>query len=82
MSMALEAAFHAMVPAMDYAEGKISWDQAIRKNHCHASRAFGRRLRVAKLLHPVVSDGRGSKWVRRLGMTRFLPFGMLYHTLR
>ena len=82
MSMALEAAFHAMVPAMDYAEGKISWDQAIRKNHCHASRAFGRRLRVAKLLHAVVSDGRGSKWVRRLGMTRFLPFGMLYRTLR
>jgi menaquinone-9 beta-reductase len=82
MSMALEAAFHALHPLVDYAEGRTSWSDASRRNRKQASKAFGRRLQVANLLHPVVTDARGTKWVRRLGMTRFLPFGMIYRTLR
>lgn len=82
MSMALEAAFHAIGPITEFAEGKISWGQAAAKNRRLASRAFSRRLRVAKALHPLVSDARGARWARRLGLARFLPFGMIYRTLR
>lgn len=82
MSMALEAAYHATPPLQEYAQGRISWSEASRKNRHRASLAFRRRLRVANLLHPVVTDARGTKWVRRLGMTRLLPFGMIYRTLR
>jgi 2-polyprenyl-6-methoxyphenol hydroxylase-like FAD-dependent oxidoreductase len=82
MSMALEAAFHAMTPVMEYAEGKASWDEATLKNRHQASRAFARRLRVANFLHPVITNIRGTQWARRLGMTRWLPFRSLYRTLR
>jgi 2-polyprenyl-6-methoxyphenol hydroxylase-like FAD-dependent oxidoreductase len=82
MSMALEAAFNAISPVLDYAEGRIPWSEAIVRNRKLASITFGRRLRVANLLHPVISHPRGARWVRGLGMARFLPFGFLYRTLR
>ena len=82
MSMALEAAFHAIDPLMEYAEGRASWNQAISRNRHQASKAFGRRLRVANVLHPVITRARGTLWARRLGLTRLLPFGALYRTLR
>lgn len=82
MSMALEAAFHAIAPVLDYAEGRIPWSKATIRNRKAASLTFGRRLRVANLLHPVVTNPRGTRWVRRLGMARFLPFGIIYRTLR
>ena len=82
MSMALEAAFHAMNPVMEYAEGRTTWDEATLENRHQASRAFARRLRVANFLHPVITHARGTQWARRLGMTRWLPFRSLYRTLR
>jgi len=82
MSMALEAAFHAVTPVLDYAEGRIPWTEATMRNRKAASRSFGRRLRVANLLHPVITHPRGARWIRRLGVTRFLPFATLYRTLR
>ena len=82
MSMALEAAFHAITPVLDYAEGRIPWSEATVRNRKAASRSFGRRLRVANFLHPVVTSPRGTRWVRRFGMARFLPLGIIHRTLR
>jgi menaquinone-9 beta-reductase len=82
MSMALEAAHIALGPALDFARGNLSWDAAVLMNRRRASRAFAMRMRVSLLLHPLVTDSRSTKWMRRLGMTRHLPFGMLYRTLR
>ncbi len=82
MSMAFEAAFHSISPVLNYVEGRIAWSEATVRNSKAASRAFGRRLRAANLLHPVITHARGTRWVRHLGMARFLPFGMIYRTLR
>jgi 2-polyprenyl-6-methoxyphenol hydroxylase-like FAD-dependent oxidoreductase len=82
MSMALEAALLAITPVMDYSEGRIPWSEATVRNRKAASRSFGLRLRVANLLHPVVAHSRGMRWVRGLRMARFLPFGIIYRTIR
>jgi len=82
MSMALEAACHAITPVVDYAEGRIPWSEATVRNRKAASRLFGLRLRVANLLHPVVTHPQGTRWIRGLGMARFLPFGIICRTLR
>ena len=82
MSMALEAAHLSIRPVVEYAERRIPWSEATVRNGKAASLAFGRRLRVANLLHPVITHARGTRWVRHLGMARFLPFGMIYRTLR
>lgn len=82
MSMALEAAFLAIDPALAYAEGRSTWRQATERNTALASRIFGRRLRLANLLHPLITRPHGMRWARRFGMARFLPFKMLYHALR
>lgn len=82
MSMALEAAHHAVGPLVDYAEGRIPWSSACRRNRRAAARAFHSRLRIANLLHPLITNPKGAQWVRIPGIRRFLPFSMLYSTLR
>lgn len=82
MSMALESASLAIEPATDYARGAMSWLEASRQNRCLAKKAFGVRLGLAGVLHPLICDDRGSRLARRLGMTRFLPMSTLYRALR
>jgi len=82
MSMALESAHHALEPAMGYASGHLSWKEASDANRSIASRAFRKRLFLARLLHPVVTRGASARFLQRTGIGRFLPFGLLYRSLR
>lgn len=82
MSMALESAYHALNPLMGYACGRLSWMEAGEANQRLASRAFGKRMTIANFLHPMVSRGNTLRFVRRTGIARFLPFGLLYRLLR
>lgn len=82
MSMALESAYHAVEPALAYAEGQLSWDEAIKQNRRTAAKAFRKRMALARLLHPAVSRGGVARFLRQTRITRFLPFGLLYRSLR
>lgn len=82
MSMALESAFHAIAPITDYARGVMTWREALRENQRLAKRAFRTRLGLARVLHPLICDDRGSRLARRLGMRRLLPMTMLSQALR
>lgn len=82
MSMAIESAHHAVDPVMGYACGRLSWEEAESANRRTATRAFGKRMMLARLLHPVVSKGSNARFLRRTRIGRFLPFGLLYRLLR
>ncbi len=82
MSMAIESAHHALDPAMGYASGRHSWGEAVAANRRAAAKAFGNRMALARLLHPAVSRGGTARFLRKTGIARFLPFGLLYRSLR
>jgi menaquinone-9 beta-reductase len=82
MSMAFESAHHALGPALGYAGGHLSWEEASEANRSAASRAFRSRILLARLLHPTVTHGGPARFLRRTGIGRFLPFGLLYRSLR
>ena len=82
MSMALEAAEQAIQPAMDYAEGKISWDDASARSEAAQRRHFRRRMSLASLIHPVMTSRPGLKLLEVAASARLLPYGALYRLLR
>lgn len=82
MSMALESAHHALEPAMRYAAGHLSWEEASDANRRAAAKAFCNRMALARLLHPAVSRGGTARFLRKTGIARFLPLGLLYRSLR
>lgn len=82
MSMAIESAHHALEPVMGYASGQLSWMEAAAANRRRASKGFRKRMVMASILHPIVSRGRVARVIRNTGMGRFLPFGLLYRSLR
>ena len=82
MSMALESAHHALEPATGYACGRLTWSEALHANRRTATKAFGKRMVLARLLHPIVARGKTARFLRKTGIVRFLPFGLLYRSLR
>ena len=82
MSMALESAHHALDSATGYACGRLSWAEAAGANRRATAKAFGKRMALARLLHPALSHGGTARFLRRTGIGRFLPFGLLYRSLR
>lgn len=82
MSMALESAHHALDPTLAYAGGRLSWEEALLTNRKTAAKAFAKRMALARLFHPAVSRGGAARFLRKTGIGRFLPFGLLYRSLR
>jgi flavin-dependent dehydrogenase len=82
MSMALESAYHAMNPTLGFAQGTLSWSEAMNANNRLAGKAFAKRMALARLLHPLISHGGTAWFLQKTGIGRFLPFGLLYRSLR
>lgn len=82
MSMALEAAEQAISPAMDYAEGKINWGEASARSDASQRSYFRRRMRLASLIHPVMTSRAGLKLLEMAAAARLLPYGALHRLLR
>jgi menaquinone-9 beta-reductase len=82
MSMALESAHLALDPTLGYVSGKLEWEEALAANRHASGKAFRKRMVVSRMLHPFVITGNPSRWIRRSGIGRFLPFGLLYRSLR
>jgi hypothetical protein len=82
MSMALEAADLAIQPAVDYAAGRISWEEAAARSDAAQRRHFQRRMSLASMIHPVMTSRPGLKLLEIAASARLLPYGSLYRLLR
>jgi menaquinone-9 beta-reductase len=82
MSMALEAAEQAIQPAMDFAAGRISWEEAATRSDAAQRRHFRRRMRLASMIHPVMTSRPGLKLLEMAASAQLLPYGALYRLLR
>jgi len=82
MSMALESAYHAIECAFADAEGRAPWGDARTRNRRTAAKAIAKRRAPARPLQPAVSRGGAARLLRKTGIGRFLPFGLLYRSLR
>ncbi len=74
MSMAFQAAECAAGPLADWAEGVISWQNAVNRARAAVRRKFRRRLTVAGVLHPILLGPGGRSLLQRLSAARCLPF--------
>jgi hypothetical protein len=82
MSMALEAADLAIQPAMDYAQGKISWSEASARSTAAQQAHFRRRMTLSSWIHPVMTSRVGLRVLEMTASARLLPYGILYRLLR
>ncbi|MFP4204375.1 MAG: NAD(P)/FAD-dependent oxidoreductase [Opitutales bacterium] len=78
MSIALESAETALPHLLRYAGGKESWTTTVSHIHETCAKRFGTRLRVARQLHPWITEPRRQQLLSYLCGTRLLPFQTLY----
>jgi 2-polyprenyl-6-methoxyphenol hydroxylase-like FAD-dependent oxidoreductase len=82
MSMAFESAECALQPAMDYATGRKSWQEAASASTASQARRFNRRLAVAGALHRILLNPLGLRLASALARRKCLPFQTLLHLVR
>lgn len=82
MSMALEAADLAIQPAMDYATGRISWQEAAFRSDEAQQSHFRCRMALSSWIHPVMTSRVGLSILGIAASARLLPYGLLYRLLR
>lgn len=81
MTIALQSAAVAAPIMVRWARGHTDWSSAVRAVSLAQERRFGRRLRVARLLHPWLLQDRTRGWARKLHRRGLLPVGWLYRML-
>ena len=67
---------------MRYAEGSIGWREAAGLSDQAQRRHFRRRMRLAGLLHPVMTSPLGLALLEAASLTGLLPYRGLYRLLR
>lgn len=82
MSMAFESAECALQPAMDYATGRQSWQEAAAASTASQARRFNRRLAVAGALHRILLNPLGLGLASALARRKCLPFQTLLRLVR
>lgn len=80
MTMALESAECALDPLLEYASGKITWQQAEEFVAWAQRRRFSRRMRVAGVLHNLLCEK--SSLLTALARRGAIPFQLLVSFLR
>lgn len=82
MSMAFESAECALQPALDYAHGLQTWDQAAATSKKAHHQRFRRRLTIAHLLHSLLTTRVGMRLTTSLARHRAIPYGLLLQLVR
>jgi len=82
MSMAFESAECALQPALDYAHGHQSWDQAAAAAQKAHHQRFRRRLTIAGLLHSLLTTQFGMRLTSSLARRRVVPYDLLLQLVR
>jgi flavin-dependent dehydrogenase len=78
MSMALESAAIALPWVERYCNHGMGWSDACGEVHDALLDAFGRRLRAARMLHPLLQYPAGHTLLSAFSRSGLLPFRMLY----
>ena len=82
MSMAFESAAYAKGCICDFWGGQLNWKQASQKQASFQSKAFGRRMDYATVLHPFLLSAPGLRILGALAASRMLPSTFLFKVLR
>lgn len=82
MSMAFESAECALQPALDYAGGHQTWDQAAAASQKAHHQRFRRRLTIAGFLHSLLTTRLGMRITTSLARHRAVPYGLLLQLVR
>ena len=82
MSMAFESAECALQPALDYACGDLTWDQAAAASKKTHQQRFRRRLAVAGFLHSLLTTRLGMRLTTSLARRRAVPYHLLLQLVR
>jgi 2-polyprenyl-6-methoxyphenol hydroxylase-like FAD-dependent oxidoreductase len=82
MSMAFQAAESACGPLLCWAEGSISWQQAVNRSRSSLAARFRLRLAAASLFHRVLFNDTGRSVLRTLSAGRLLPFRPMLSLVR
>jgi 2-polyprenyl-6-methoxyphenol hydroxylase-like FAD-dependent oxidoreductase len=80
MTMAFESAECALDPVLEYAAGKITWQEAADESRLAQQRRFSKRMRTAGLLHSLILRWPGL--VSAFARQRWIPTGLLLAMLR
>lgn len=81
MAMAIQSAETALDPLLAYAAGRATWKDTCRATHVALRRRFRVRLASAHVLHPLLLQPGGQRWLAALNRVRLIPFSPLYATL-
>ncbi len=79
MAMAFQSAALAVAPLAEYAHGKREWPQALSEVRSRLRRVFGRRLAVARCLHPLIFHPAGQPALSAAARGGLLPFNLLFN---
>jgi len=82
MSMAFQAAEITCEPLVAWAQGDLSWQEAMNECRSLLTRRFRRRLAVARVLHRVLFDASGRSMLHALSAARLLPFRPIVSLVR
>jgi flavin-dependent dehydrogenase len=82
MSMAFESAECALQPALDYAEGRKSWQEAAIEVAAAQAKRFRRRLLVASGLHKLLTTRKGLQFSTSLARRRLIPYQTILQLVR
>ena len=82
MSMAFESAECALQPALDYAHGLQTWDQAASASQKAHHQRFRRRLTIAGFLHSLLTTQFGMRLTSSLARRRVVPYDLLLQLVR
>jgi menaquinone-9 beta-reductase len=78
MTIAIESAAAVLPLVVDYARGKLQWEQFEEQSGALIRRRFAHRYRTARLLHPFLLAPALQSLLRGLARSRLLPFPALY----
>jgi len=82
MTMAFEHAALAVEPLLQYARAELTWPECQRQIARQSRREFGRRLRVARGLHHLLTSEKLFKLTVGLASSPLFPFQSFYHLTR
>lgn len=82
MSMAFESAETAVVPLVDWSEGRAGWERTVfrLRNRCRSR--FAARMFLARAAHPFLTTRSGQAFLAAVSRSGFLPFNLCFGALR
>lgn len=82
MSMAIESSWLASPWLEKFSREELSWLDACSGYSSSCDEYFGKRMRLAGGLHPLLFNGAGRSLLRWSALSGLLPFGFLFKQLR